>query len=165
MLKKFKISNYKQFGELELDFTEVRDYSFAETNVTPDKLLMKSALLYGDASCGKTNLGYALLDAAWVYLKPNEEQDPNMHVRLYVIDETSIRDEAGAAASFAQLREAAQEDPANLGAYSFEVLLSGWPYGSSWDGERTNGYCEPEDVGGSIARSRIWLFEDAVDLR
>ena len=64
MLKKFKISNYKQFGELELDFTEVRDYSFAETNVTPDKLLMKSALLYGDASCGKTNLGYALLDAA-----------------------------------------------------------------------------------------------------
>ena len=64
MLKKFKVTNFKQFGELSLDFTEVRDYSFAESNVTPDKLLMKSVLLYGEACCGKTNLGYALLDAA-----------------------------------------------------------------------------------------------------
>lgn len=108
---------------------------------------------------------YGLLDAAWDYYQPSVGDNPNMQVRLYVIDTESIRDEQGNPVTFAQMREAAQADPTALGSYTFEVLLSGWPFTSSWDGERRNQYCEPKDVGGTIARSRAWRFEDAVDKR
>lgn len=65
MLKRFEVKNFKQFKSLVLDFSKVRNYDFskdclAET-ASGDKLI-KTALVYGRNSSGKSNLGYAIFD-------------------------------------------------------------------------------------------------------
>lgn len=56
MLKKFTVSNYKNFkDEISLDFSKIGEYSF-----NADCLSMK--LIYGRNATGKTNFGRALLD-------------------------------------------------------------------------------------------------------
>lgn len=56
MLKKFTVSNYKNFkDEISLDFSKIGEYSF-----NMDSLSMR--LIYGRNATGKTNFGRALLD-------------------------------------------------------------------------------------------------------
>lgn len=56
MLKKFIVSNYKNFkDEISLDFSKIGEYSF-----NADCLSMR--LIYGRNATGKTNFGRALLD-------------------------------------------------------------------------------------------------------
>lgn len=56
MLKKFTVSNYKNFkDEISLDFSKIGEYSF-----NADCLSMR--LIYGCNATGKTNFGRALLD-------------------------------------------------------------------------------------------------------
>lgn len=56
MLKKFTVSNYKNFkDEISLDFSKIGEYSF-----NADCLSMR--LIYGRNETGKTNFGRALLD-------------------------------------------------------------------------------------------------------
>lgn len=56
MLKKFTVSNYKNFkDEISLDFSKIGEYSF-----NADCLSMR--LIYGHNATGKTNFGRALLD-------------------------------------------------------------------------------------------------------
>lgn len=56
MLKKFTVSNYKNFkDEISLDFSKIGEYSF-----NMDCLSMR--LIYGRNATGKTNFGRALLD-------------------------------------------------------------------------------------------------------
>ena len=61
MLRKFAVTNYKNFGDrAELDFTNVRNYGF-HTQYIRDGLVNK-CLIVGKNGCGKTNLGLALFD-------------------------------------------------------------------------------------------------------
>ena len=61
MLKKFAVTNYKNFKErTELDFGAVRNYAFNE-NCIRDGLLNKVILL-GKNGSGKSNLGMAIFD-------------------------------------------------------------------------------------------------------
>ena len=56
MLKKFTVSNYKNFkDEISLDFSKIGEYSF-----NADSLSMR--LIYGRNATGKTNFGRVLLD-------------------------------------------------------------------------------------------------------
>lgn len=56
MLKKFTVSNYKNFkDEISLDFSKIGEYSF-----NADSLSIR--LIYGRNATGKTNFGRALLD-------------------------------------------------------------------------------------------------------
>lgn len=56
MLKKFTVSNYKNFkDEISLDFSKIGEYSF-----NADCLSMR--LIYGRNATGKTNFGRAILD-------------------------------------------------------------------------------------------------------
>lgn len=56
MLKKFTVSNYKNFkDEISLDFSKIGEYSF-----NMDCLSMR--LIYGRNATGKTNFGRALLN-------------------------------------------------------------------------------------------------------
>lgn len=56
MLKKFTVSNYKNFkDEISLDFSNIGEYSF-----NADSLSIR--LIYGRNATGKTNFGRALLD-------------------------------------------------------------------------------------------------------
>lgn len=56
MLKKFTVSNFKNFkDEISLDFSKIGEYSF-----NMDSLSMR--LIYGRNATGKTNFGRALLD-------------------------------------------------------------------------------------------------------
>ena len=61
MLKKFAVTNYKNFKDrLEMDFGAVRNYAFNE-NCVRDGLLNKVILL-GKNGTGKSNLGLAIFD-------------------------------------------------------------------------------------------------------
>lgn len=60
MLKKFSITNYRQFNEtLEFDLT-ASNYAF-NTNCTHQDLV-KLALIYGENGTGKSSLGWAIFD-------------------------------------------------------------------------------------------------------
>ena len=60
MLKKFSVSNYRQFNEtLEFDLT-ASNYAFNQDCVKDD--LVKLALIYGENGTGKSTLGWAMFD-------------------------------------------------------------------------------------------------------
>jgi hypothetical protein len=60
MLKKFEITNYKNFkGPLTFDFTKGK-YHFNEESIKND--VIKTAVIYGKNASGKTNLGYSVVD-------------------------------------------------------------------------------------------------------
>lgn len=61
MLKRFSVTNYRQFNEtLEFDLT-ASNYAFNQDCVKDS--LVKFALIYGENGTGKTNLGKAIFDA------------------------------------------------------------------------------------------------------
>ena len=62
MLAYFSAKNFKQFESIELDFTNVREYGFNTANLTSNKKLLKTMLIYGPNASGKSNFGYALFD-------------------------------------------------------------------------------------------------------
>ena len=53
ILKSFRIKNFKQFKELFLDFSNVRDYSYSEDCLSADRKFIKSLLVYGPNASGK----------------------------------------------------------------------------------------------------------------
>ena len=64
MLKRFEVINFKQFNSLQLDFSKVRNYDFSMDCLadSPSGKFIKTALVYGRNSSGKSNLGFALFD-------------------------------------------------------------------------------------------------------
>ena len=62
VLSRFKVKNFKQFNELCLDFSDVRDYSFNKKCLTKNGRLLKTILVYGPNASGKSNLGLAIFD-------------------------------------------------------------------------------------------------------
>ena len=64
MLKRFTVSNFKQFQNLSIDFTDVKEYGFSKdclTNHRKNKLI-KTIIVYGKNASGKSNFGFALFD-------------------------------------------------------------------------------------------------------
>lgn len=61
MLRKFRVSNFKGFGEnFEFDFTKVNGYEFNKECVRNG--IVNAALVYGHNGVGKSNLGLAIMD-------------------------------------------------------------------------------------------------------
>lgn len=61
MLKKFEVTNYKNFKDkIEIDFSKVGGYQFNQNCIMEN--LVSKMLVYGRNATGKTNLGRALLD-------------------------------------------------------------------------------------------------------
>ena len=61
MLRKFRVSNFKGFGEnFEFDFTNVNGYEFNKECVRNG--VVNAALVYGHNGVGKSNLGLAIMD-------------------------------------------------------------------------------------------------------
>ena len=58
----FETKIFKQFKELFLDFSNVRDYSYSEDCLSADRKFIKSLLVYGPNASGKSNLGYAIYE-------------------------------------------------------------------------------------------------------
>ena len=61
MLTRFEVTNFKQFKDtLVLDFSDTRQYAFNPECVVNG--VVNKALIYGPNGCGKSNLGYAIVD-------------------------------------------------------------------------------------------------------
>ena len=60
MLKSFSVNNFKQFKNVSIDFTDVRDYKFSNECIKDG--FIKNAVIYGKNSSGKTNFGLAIMD-------------------------------------------------------------------------------------------------------
>ena len=110
------------------------------------------------------------------------EERHNLYVHVFVIDEESIREQLvvedgteGAKGetlegfepalseqrrTFQELGDAARTGVGSLQRFSFDVLLGGEASATQWSEEwRLNRFdCTPDEVGGSISRSRAWRF-------
>ena len=74
MLKKFSVSNYRQFKDiLEFDLS-ANNYSFNEDCIS--KNLVKMALIYGKNGTGKSTLGWAIFDLV-SHLTDNQSHEMN----------------------------------------------------------------------------------------
>ena len=61
MLKKFIVSNYKNFKEpICIDFADIAGYQFSNDCITNG--MISKMLIYGKNATGKTNLGRAIMD-------------------------------------------------------------------------------------------------------
>ena len=61
MLKKFEVKGFKNFNQnIELNFSDVRDYKFNEWCIQDD--LLNKIIIYGKNASGKSNIGLALFD-------------------------------------------------------------------------------------------------------
>ena len=61
MLAKFSVKNFKNFKEsFTLDLTQTKQYGFSKDCVKND--IVKTGLIYGPNSIGKSNLGRAIFD-------------------------------------------------------------------------------------------------------
>jgi len=61
MLKEFKVKNFRGFNDwISLKFDDIRDYEFGDNCIKNG--LVNKALIYGDNSSGKSNLGFAIMD-------------------------------------------------------------------------------------------------------
>lgn len=64
LLKKFSVKNYKNFkDEFTLDLGDVRDYKFNKDSIKEN--VVKTGIIYGKNSVGKTNFGYAMFDIVY----------------------------------------------------------------------------------------------------
>jgi len=70
MLTRFSVKNYKNFkDEIELDFTNTRDYRYGEKCVFNGYL--SKMIMMGTNGSGKTNFGYALFDIVMMLTDKN----------------------------------------------------------------------------------------------
>ena len=103
-----------------------------------------------------------LRDDVWEKLAPwvPEDAHSSLYLRIYVLEDGSIT-KGGEPSSFAELREAAQGDVAAIEEFDFGVALGSYPSCSLWpdDTEPTLYDCVPNEVDGSIARSREWRYD------
>lgn len=61
MLKRFEVTNFKNFKEkFVFDLSDTKGYAFNEECVKDG--IVKTGLIYGANGCGKSNLGYAIMD-------------------------------------------------------------------------------------------------------
>ena len=61
MLKQFEVTGFKNFAHtFSLDFSDVRDYRFNEHHIKDG--MLKTGIIYGKNSTGKSNFGLALFD-------------------------------------------------------------------------------------------------------
>jgi AAA15 family ATPase/GTPase len=61
MLMRFEVSNFQSFNEkIVFDFTDVKNYEFNNDCIRNG--IVNKGIIYGPNGCGKTNLGYAILD-------------------------------------------------------------------------------------------------------
>lgn len=80
MLKKFSVTNYRQFNEtLEFDLT-ASNYSFNQECVKDD--LVKLALIYGKNGTGKSNLGRAIFDLVSHLTDNRVEKSNNFYLNI-----------------------------------------------------------------------------------
>ena len=111
------------------------------------------------AFCAAVN---GLRDDFWTLVPADEERRSSLYVHVFVVDEEAILDPDGNPVTFADMRTVAQEWPANLDGWSFDLLLTTMPSQTRWEDEdEPHPYdVKPSDVGGSIARSRSWRYGD-----
>lgn len=77
MLAKFTVKNFKNFKEsFTLDLTQTKQYSFSKDCVKND--IVKTGLIYGPNSVGKSNLGRAIFDI--VLGLTDKEKRPDLYV-------------------------------------------------------------------------------------
>ena len=75
-LKKFEVKNFKNFKrEFTFDLSDVRDYTFNRDCVTND--VIKTGIIYGKNSIGKTNFGLAIFDITYHLVDKMRMQDSN----------------------------------------------------------------------------------------
>ncbi len=61
MIKEFKVKNFRSFNDwISIKFDDVRDYGFKKECIKNG--LINKALIYGENSSGKSNLGFAIMD-------------------------------------------------------------------------------------------------------
>lgn len=102
-----------------------------------------------------------LLDKSWSLVP--EQSDPEkrraLYLRIYEIDDATIAKD-GESRSFADLKAAAETSIDAIEEYQFEVLLHGYPSMTQWSSDEEPDIYPvvPNDVGGSIARSREWRY-------
>ncbi len=72
MLKRFEVTNFKNFKDTFIfNLSDTKDYQFNSECV--ENGIVKTGLIYGRNGCGKSNLGYALMDIqnhlneSWLY--------------------------------------------------------------------------------------------------
>lgn len=64
LLKNFSVKNYKNFKEkFTLDLADIRDYKFNRESIKDN--IVKTGIIYGKNSVGKTNFGYAMFDIVY----------------------------------------------------------------------------------------------------
>lgn len=80
MLAKFRVSNFKSFGEnFEIDFTKSKKYDF-NTECIKNGIINHS-IVYGRNGVGKSNLGFAIFDIiGHLTDKKNAEQDNEHYI-------------------------------------------------------------------------------------
>lgn len=77
MLAKFKVKNFKNFKEsFTLDLTQTKQYEFSKDCIKND--IVKTGLIYGPNSIGKSNLGRAIFDI--VLSLTDREKRPDLYV-------------------------------------------------------------------------------------
>lgn len=80
MIKKFSVENFRSFKDkISIDFSTSRDYDFNKELIKNG--LINKALIYGPNSCGKSNLGFALMDIT-AHLTDNIGNQPFLHYKF-----------------------------------------------------------------------------------
>ena len=112
-----------------------------------------------DAFCSTADL---LRDAFWATITLSEGKNAQLYLHIFEVDEETLANAEGEAVTFAQLREVALARPADLDGYHVDLLLTAMSFGSQWEGEEEPSLdpMRPQDVGGSIARSRSWRYSE-----
>ncbi len=96
MLRKFRVSNFKSFGEnFELDFTKPKGYEFNQECVKNG--CINNAIIYGKNGVGKSNLALAIFDIL-THLT-DRSLNPSLYSNYLNIFKTHIDEIEGASAS------------------------------------------------------------------
>ena len=112
-----------------------------------------------DAFCSTAD---SLRDAFWATITLSEGKNAQLYLHIFEVDEETLANAEGEAVTFAQLREVALARPADLDGYHVDLLLTAMSFGSQWEGEEEPSLdpMRPQDVGGSVARSRSWRYSE-----
>lgn len=107
----------------------IASVEYSEDNHSEEKYVL---LLLPQGSVPETFAGYtaveqSLIDAIWDTLTVHQDKRTSLFVHIFVVEQDGIRNSAGDAVPFSEVRSAAAEDPANLGSYTFSFALSSMP--------------------------------------